>query len=255
MTTNPSTFESPPSPVPENESQPMRRSPPLSPVVAAVVVLAATACNGDDGAITESTTVPASTSTKETTTETTSETPTPSSSSSPPSVAPRSTTTSTTLLTVTTPATAATSLPPPIESVDWVGVVQGLLDLRDQLNAAPDPTRAGEVYAGGALLASLEEQLTSKQRDGVHDEGVDPTLVLSAQVTNVVPLAGFGDAVEVEVVQQHPQNWGRVVDANGNVVYELVPDPPPSEPTAEVKYTLVFAPGPGQWLIALINGR
>jgi hypothetical protein len=133
--------------------------------------------------------------------------------------------------------------------------MQDLLDLRDELNAAPDPTRAGEVYAGGRLLASLEEQLANKQRDGVHDEGVDPTIVLSADVTKVFPLEGFGDAVEVRVVQQYPQNWGRVVDANGNVVYELVPSPLPTEPTVEVTYTMVFAAGTAQWLIALINGR
>lgn len=233
----------------------MRRSPQTFRLAVAAVILAATACNGDNGAITTSTTVTASTSATVTTTETPTESSTPSSSSSPPSIASAPTTTSTTLLAVTTPATAATTLPPPIEDVDWIGVVQGLLNLRDQLNAAPDPTRAGEVYAGGSLLASLEEQLANKQRDGVHDEGVDPTVVVSAEVTKVVPLAGFGDAVEVTVVQQYPQNWGRVVDANGNVVYELVPDPVPSEPTVEVTYTMVFASGPGQWLIALINGR
>jgi hypothetical protein len=236
--------------------QPMRRTSHSLRFAVAAVMLAATACSGDNGAINDSTTVPPSTSVNGITTEATNDSSTPASSSSPPSVASSAVTTSTTLLTVTTPPTAATTVvPAPIESVDWVGVVQGLLNLRDQLNAAPDPTRAGEVYAGGSLLASLEEQLANKQRDGVHDEGVDPTVVVSAEANKVFPLAGFGDAVEVTVVQQHPQNWGRVVDANGNVVYELVPDPLPSEPTVEVTYTMVFLPGPGQWLIALINGR
>lgn len=229
--------------------------PPLTRHIGlALALLALGACNGTDNAADTTATAPTSSTTAGTTDAPPAST-TISTTTSVSATTSTSSTTSSTLLTVTTPPTSATTPSSPIESVDWVNTLQDLLDLRDQLNAAPDPTRAGEVYAGGALLAGLEEQLANKQQDGVHDEGVDPTVVLTAQVGRVFQLTGFGDAVDVTVVQQYPQNWGRVVDAEGNVVYELVPDPLPTESTVEVTYTMVYAAGLDKWLIALINGR
>lgn len=143
----------------------------------------------------------------------------------------------------------------PIESEDFIAVVQGLLDLRDQINTAPDPARAGEVYAGGSRLSAFENQLTNAQQANQRVVDAASTVVLSAEVSQVLPADELGEFVEVTVVQQYPTNWGRIVDADGNTVFDLVPDPLPAEPTVEVVYTLNRPPALGRWLIAFINGE
>jgi hypothetical protein len=225
----------------------MRPSASLRCVLFGALFLAITACNGSSDSTTDTTDVSASTSNTST-----AATPTTDSTGSATSTT-MSPSTSTTLLSVTTvssePGTA------PIDNEDFVAVIQGLLDRRDQINAAPDPARAAEVYSGGPRFSTFENQLMNAQQSGQRTVDVDPTIVVSAEVTQVLPSDELGEFVEVKVVQQYPSNWGRIVDASGNTVFDLVPDPLPTEPTVEVRYTLNRPPALGTWLIAFINGK
>jgi hypothetical protein len=209
-----------------------------------VVIVATSACNGD-GETVETTARPSSTTTTSNVSPTTS---TSTTSSPVPS-------TETTVATPTSPPTS----PPgsnPVENEDFVAVVQDLLDLRLAIDGSPDPTRAQEVYVNGSQnWQYFENQLANKQRDGLRTVEQDRTLVLSALVGSVPPETSFAEFVEVVAVQQYPTNWGRIVDGDGNTVFDLVPDPIPAEPTVEVRYTLARPLEGGPWRIAFINGE
>jgi hypothetical protein len=215
----------------------------IAAALTALVTLAG--CNGGSDAGETTSPVSASTDTGAPGSSTTSSTTTSTSTST--------TSTSTTLLTVTSPPTAPTT-GGPVENEDFVVVIQALLDLRDAINAAPDPARASEVYAGGPRLFTFEEQLTNAQAAGQRVVDKEPAVVLSADVTSVNSV-DLGEAVDVVVVQQYPKRWGRIVDAAGNTVFDLVPDPAPTEPNVEVRYTLLRPAGGGPWRIAFIDGE
>ena len=157
---------------------------------------------------------------------------------------------STTLLTVTTPATApGASTGGPIDTEDWVAVLQGLLDTKFALNAAPDPSQVGSVYVVGTQrYLTFESQLTTLQKDGQRVVDQDPQKVLSAKLVSVPPSEGI-EAVNITAKVRRGERLGRIIDANGATVYEIVVDgtvPPDAVDT--IAYSLARNPS-GPWLI------
>jgi hypothetical protein len=104
----------------------------------------------------------------------------------------------------------------------------------EHLAWASAPARVAKLAdAGGLNPPESRDSCGFDPRPGHHLSGK-----ISAEVTQVLPSDELGEFVEVKVVQQYPSNWGRIVDASGNTVFDLVPDPLPTEPTVEVRYTL-----------------
>lgn len=215
-----------------------------STIALAAIALLAAGCSGDGNAA--NTTAPTFTTT-DATSPTTSATSTTTTSTSTTST----TSTTTTPLTVTTPSTApGPSIGGPVDSEDWVVTIQSLLDTRDALNAAPDPTRAGEVYFPGLERWQVfENQLTNLQKDGQRTVDVDPTTVLNAERTFYSPDSGDGlENVLVKVQIRLGANFGRIVDANGATVFEIVPETTPPDGIITAQYSLGRSKG-GPWLI------
>lgn len=115
------------------------------------------------------------------------------------------------------------------------------------------PSRAGEVYAVGSEPWQLfENQLSNKLKDGQRTVDQDPQVVLSAELKNYSTNETDGlESATVVAQLRLGERYGRIVDADGNTVYELVPNiPPPPDGVITVQYGM-FRAGGGQWLIGL----
>ena len=143
----------------------------------------------------------------------------------------------TTVVTSGTTATQSTS-PATGENEDWVAIIQGLVNVRDELYATSDPSRAGEVCADTAFCyQQLVAQLTDAQSKGWHVEGQGPLTISTAELEQQTSDADL-DIVLVRSTVQRTTQHGRMVDAEGNTVYDLVPsEEQPIE--GEIRWTLV----------------
>lgn len=204
----------------------------LLTIVPCVTLLGLAACNGDDDADPTSTSEPA------TTTATTA----PPSTSAPTSTSTTTTTTSSTTTSTTgAPTTVQATIDPttPIENEDWAAVIQQLLNVRNELYATADPSRAGEVCAQGVFCYDqLVAQLTDMQSKGWHVEGQSPLSIVSATLEN----SSSGSGVEVVSVRAEirlPEESPRMVDAAGNTVYEMVPEDPDAPREGVERWLLV----------------
>ncbi len=143
----------------------------------------------------------------------------------------------TTVATVTTVPTDPTSTAI-AENEDWVAIIQGLVNVRDELYATSDPSRAGEVCADTAFCyQQLVAQLTDAQSKGWHVEGQGPLTIRSADLEQQTSDSGV-DIVLVRSKVQRTTQHGRMVDSAGDTVYDLVPsEEQPLE--GEIRWTLV----------------
>jgi len=153
------------------------------------------------------------------------------------------TTTTATTIEATTVATVTTVAADPASTVvaendDWVAIIQGLVNVRDELYATSDPSRAGEVCADTAFCyQQLVAQLTDAQSKGWHVEGQGPLTISSADLEQQTSDNGV-DIVLVRSKVQRTTQHGRMVDAAGDTVYDLVPsEEQPFE--GEIRWTLV----------------
>jgi hypothetical protein len=132
------------------------------------------------------------------------------------------------------------------ESGDWVTVVQGLLDVRHELFATPDPARVGEVYDPlSPQWPALTENLTNLQKDGQRTADQDPQEVRSVEVLSLVPPTDQGiEVANLRATIFSGPNYGRIVNSNGETVFELVPDKPrPADGLSAVTVNLVRTTG------------
>ena len=182
------------------------------PILLSVVFLAATACNGDDPAAT-----PSSSTSVTTTTEfvTTTEPIATTTSTTPPTVTPTDPTTTATSTTITT-------------DENWQAIVQTLGQRRQDLYAAPDVSRIGEICGGDTpCFDQLNVQLADLANKGWRIQGSDPYVIVSASVEKF-----DGDTLETSVVVTviatvaRPTNSGAIVDANGATVAQVEAETP-----------------------------
>lgn len=188
------------------------------PVIVASLALAAAGCssggNTADSTAPTATTTIASTTPATTTTSTSSSITSPSSTSQPP--------------TTSAPTTAASTQPPmtAADPTDWATVVQTLGQRRQDLYAAPDVSRIGEVCAAQSPCAEqLNVQLADLASKGWRVVDADPYTVASADLEDF-----DGDSpdtalvVTVIVVVQRPGTGGSIVDSSGAVVAGVDPE-------------------------------
>lgn len=188
-------------------------------VTAAVVMVG---CGGDDTATTTSTsTIPETTTSTTTTTMTT------------------ATTTSTAAPETTVAATIPEGPGRPAEDEDWVAIIQQLLNTRTELYATADPSRTSEVCVADSFLCqNLIAQLTDLQERGERVEGRGTMEILSS----TLDVADINDGIEFASVRTEirlSDEFGRIVDSDGNTVFHLVPSDPDAPREGVERWTLV----------------
>ena len=111
--------------------------------------------------------------------------------------------------------------------------------MRDELYATSDPSRAGEVCADTAFCyQQLVAQLTENRSKGWHVEGQGPITITAADLEQSSDKDGVFVAI-VRTTLKLSDEHGRVVDANGVTVYDLVPDDPNAPRDGVERWTLV----------------
>ena len=219
----------------------------LTTLLAAIALTATlAACSSDDGSTKPDPTVVPS--------------PPKSAESSPPpetSVAPSSTaaevqesttTTSTTTAEAPTSTTAQSTSTMPSESSptaneDWTEIIQGLVNLRTQLYAGPDPARAGEVCADTApCYQQLVAQITDLQSKGWRVVEQEPLAIVSSQLQGVSNENGVELAFVRTDIRRSDQH-GRMVDGSGETIYDLVPEDSTGSRDGAINWTLIRLDG------------
>jgi hypothetical protein len=159
-------------------------------------------------------------------------------SPAPTTTIPTTTVPVTTVPVITAPATAVvttaepttspptSTLPPTtvaIGETDWRLVLETLGRRRQEIYAAPDVSRVGEVCAADSeCQVQLDAQIADMANKGWHVEGADPFTVLTATLEQF-----DGDTLEESLivtvvgVVQRPENGGQVLDSSGAVVADV----------------------------------
>ncbi|MDJ0768367.1 MAG: hypothetical protein QNJ12_06215 [Ilumatobacter sp.] len=205
---------------------------------ALAVALVAAGCNGDDES-TPTTLAPQtnppitdSSSTVEPTVDTDAPAST-STSATPPTTAPPPTTTEPEVVTVT----STSDVPPTTQpgEPDWTAIIQGFYDTLDDIQAAPDSTRIDELCAPGSPCRNtLGAQIEALERDGWRVVDVSRTLVSDGALAGTpddVPLSESQLAIVRAQLSSAGGDPGRIIDANGETLFDIDPSPLPDIPT------------------------
>ena len=225
----------------------MTRRTPIT-ITLAVMIAATASCSSDNATTATSTSTPATTTSADTAAPTTQPTSATRSSTStspttPTTPAPSTTGTPTTDAEPTVTTTGASTEPTPgtapVGEEDWVAVIQDLVNIRAELYATSDPSRAGEVCADTApCYQQLVTQLTDAQSKGWHVVDQKPLTIISAELEQHTNNDGIELAVVRAVVKRTTQ-YGHVVDADGNTVYDISPEDPDRPTNGEIRWTLI----------------
>ena len=155
------------------------------------------------------------------------------------------TTTSSTMTVTTVDDTTVTTQP---GEPDWVAIVQGLYDTLDDINADPSIERIDEFCVDVESPCRDEQgaQIEALVRDGWRVVDVPRTEVVAASLNFTAdeepPLVSTLVAVDVELGP--PTDGGRILDSDGNLLFEIVVEPSDGRETWFMRHL-----GGGEWRV------